>query len=196
VTAQIADRLTYEGKDYAFVAIERPWPFDPTEHGFRPVMRNTACRRGYHCAYALGDGGLHLTRLSIWLGGIERLKPPRWRGIDASAGSSEDRCWEYLGPNLPTPYSGGMIVGREFLREFYVHMGFHRAHCYAEVRELLFKEGALTDSIDHSAKMNQVRESIRQGGTGATDKPASRAAADVERWVNDAFTTSYEKKWR
>ncbi len=52
--------------------------------------------------------------------------------------------------NLPLPFSGGFLIARDFIRELYVHMGFHPAWKFREVWELLFDNGILKESQDVS----------------------------------------------
>lgn len=65
-----------------------------------------------------------------------------------------------------------MLLGRGFIRELYVHMGFDPAWKYEEVHELLFREGALTEAADRSAGMAALREKMR----GDPLKPGTRAS--------------------
>lgn len=192
MTAQISDRLTYDGKEYSVAAIENDWPFVPQDHGFEPVATSTACWRGYYSSYAIQDRTLVLTKLTIGLGGLSRLKPPRWRDVHPTRCEDDQHSWVYAGVNLPVPYTGGVVVGHGLLGEFYVHMGFQRPHCYQDVRELLFETGELRTAIDHSERMEQARERLRIHGLDRF-KPMPD---DVKRFIADAFSVSYVKKWR
>lgn len=68
---------------------------------------------------------------------------------------------EYSDVNLPIKYSGGIVIGRDFLQEYYVHMGFHRPHCYKYVIDLLMDKGKLVRYIDHSKLMEEVRHLMK-----------------------------------
>lgn len=156
MTAQVSDKLFHECDEYDIAAVEKAWPFRPEDHGFQPYPSNTACRRGYYARYAIVDGALILDALNVT---VRVGHPPPWRGIQPRQGEfwKYDRSWTCEGVALPIRYSGGVIVGRDFLREFYVHMGFHRPHCFAVVLELFFDDGQLrTDVVKGDARGEPV----------------------------------------
>ena len=49
----------------------------------------------------------------------------------------------YKGLRHPVPFTGGLLLTRDFIEELYVHMGFHPAWKYREVHELIFRAGEL-----------------------------------------------------
>ncbi|MFC4160420.1 hypothetical protein [Chitinimonas lacunae] len=170
MTAQIPDTLTLDGIEYALAGIDGEQPFDPAEFGLNPVGRCTACYRGYVCGYRLHDGTLRLDRLRLThqaelppgvrqppgppLNGISPKRPPR--------GMLDFNC-QYEGLNLALPFSGGLLLGRDFVPELYVHMGFHPAWKYREVVELHFVDGVLAQREDRSAAMAQFRATLAPG---------------------------------
>jgi hypothetical protein len=191
MTAQVADTLVYEGRDYRIAAIENDWPFTPQDHGLEPRGQDTACRRGYFCRYSVTDGALFLMRLNVATAPAE---PKPWRGIQPKEGEffKFDRTWVYDGLQLPVAYSGGVIVGCDFLREYYVHMGFQRPHCYRTVIELVFEAGRLKRVRDYSEEMERVRQRIRAHQGTSAPTPSRQ---DIEQFVDEAFSLSYDKKW-
>jgi hypothetical protein len=46
MTAQASDGFYLDSVQYAIAAIQNEWPFDPVEHGFKPVAPHTGCWRG------------------------------------------------------------------------------------------------------------------------------------------------------
>src|SRR5262245_9928375 len=100
MTAQIADRLLFEGTEYSIAALEREWPFDPKAHGFEPVSTSTACWRGYYCHYAVRDNALLLLRLVV---GMRGRAPSEWRGIQPKQGEffKFDGMWTYSDVEMP-----------------------------------------------------------------------------------------------
>ncbi|OQX02397.1 MAG: hypothetical protein BWK80_57965 [Desulfobacteraceae bacterium IS3] len=192
MTAQISDFLILEGSEYNISAIQNKWPFDPKEHGFNPVSPHTACWRGYYCKYIVQDKELYLCSLNVSIG---EGNPVGWAGAmpQESEFFKYDRMWEYKPKGYKVPYTGGIVIARDFIREFYVHMGFHRPHCYAIVKELIFRNGYLENETDHSEKMKFVRDSLRSAANKSdTQTPTIE---EIERYVNAAFSLSYENKW-
>jgi len=67
-------------------------------------------------------------------------------------------------------------------------MGFHPAFKFELVRELLFKQGRLVETIDHSPQMQKVREEI------AALPPESAYELTSEqqlRWIASTFSLKY-----
>lgn len=191
MTAQIKNTMIFEGKEFCVLAVEREWPFDPRQHGFEPHSTSTACWRGYHTGYTVRDGELLLTRLTIGLAGSKgRYKPPVWRGLhprpSTCAATSSD--WEYAGVDVPVPYTGGLVLGRDGVREFIDPMLLIGPHCFEEVHELLFERGVLTGATDRSEAMEGARRRIR----AVQPRPQWPEALDLEPFLRDAFFRSYK----
>lgn len=157
--------------------------FDPKALGVEPVMISTACYRGYLCEYAVRDGRLVLHALSLGLderdqkrldAGELRVfgKSPervyrtvqRWEPFGREPGPPERVAmmeWRAEGLGAPVGFTGGLLLGADFVRELYVHMGSHPAWKYREVRELTFEKGALVADNDRSALMEELRSEVR-----------------------------------
>jgi len=194
MTAQIPDGIRYDGHSYAIAAIERDWPFDPNALGLRKgctILFSTGCYRGFEAGYEVRDGFLFLVRLSVLYN--SNRTPPSWNGLEPRLRTNYPDMWEYPELRYPIDYSGGLIIGRGFLQEFYVHMGFQRPHCYEVVHELVFEHGWLRQATDHSLRMEFARELIRSGHAEWAGVDLSRD--DVGRFIDDTFSLSYEKKW-
>jgi hypothetical protein len=192
MTAQVSDFLIVDEIEYSIAAIQNKWPFDPRDHGFDPVSPHTACWRGFFCKYILRCENLYLKSFNVSLGDV---KPEQWSGVVPQKGEffKFDKMWKYRPLKFLIPYSGGIIIAHEFIREFYVHMGFHRPHCYRIVKELIFRDGHLENEIDHSKKMKQVRDHLR---SAEKDKDYKRPSSEeIEMYVSEAFSLAYDKKW-
>lgn len=188
MTAQVADSLFLAGQDYSIVAVENDWLFNPEEHGFTPVAPHTACWRGFYCHYSVIAGELVLDSLSIGVG--DGVPPPTWRAIEPIPdGSDDDRMWRYRDVSLNVPYSGGVVVGREFLEAFYVHRGFQPPYAYEDVQELIFARGHLVEQMDRSSRMAEVRDTIVAASTLAL--PRSTLSQQIGRLLANAFSTPY-----
>jgi hypothetical protein len=190
MTAQVSDWFHLDSVQYAIAAIQNEWPFDPFEYGFKPVAPHTGCWRGFVATYSVHQGRLVLSTLAV---GFGEAKPHRWRNISPKEG--ESRMWEYRNVDLPVAYSGGIIIASGFLREFYVHMGFHQPYCYSTVKELVFEQGLLVEQRDHSARMESTREMLRAARASAKGNDDVPSPEAIEAFINDAFSLSYERKW-
>lgn len=80
------------------------------------------------------------------------------------------------------------MLGRDFIKELYVHMGFHPAWKYREVHELVFEDGVLQSHKDCSQDMNRVRLDL-----AGKDRPTSTSDEDVKRWISGCYSLEYTR---
>jgi hypothetical protein len=88
----------------------------------------------------------------------------------------------YRNVKLPLNYSGGLLIARGFIEELYVHLGFHPAWKYEQVRELVFTEGRLSEKFDRSASMAEIRRLM-------ADSP--EPTENMIEFINQAFDRRY-----
>ncbi len=157
MTMQIADSFDYINKEYTIIARQNKSLFEPCEQGFSPIPFCTACWRGFYCTYSIDNDHLTVSQLGI---GLETDSPPIWRGTKPSK-AGDLHCWIYEGVNFPIDYSGGIIIGRGFVKEFYDILGFYKPHCFEDVLELIFEKGKLVNKVVHDEYMGKAREIIR-----------------------------------
>jgi hypothetical protein len=150
MTAQLSDTFVWRGREYALAEAEGGPLFDPADHGLEVRMISTACWRGFVCRYGVDDEQLVLTALSV---GMD--EPP----AELFGASWDDGFLGYRPIRVKVPFTGRMLIGDDFLPEWYVHAGFHPAWKYREVHELEFASGRLTGHRDRSAELSQVRAS-------------------------------------
>ena len=198
MTAQIQDSFHYLGEEHALTAFSDGEPFSPTNAGYRPVMASTACWRGYVCGYEVMDGLLRLREL--WVNHqpgeapvSRRQQPPDLNGVTAVLEKkSLLGGWRFCDVGLPLAYTGGLVIGRDFIRELHVHMGFHPSWKYQHVFELVFEEGRLVDARDVSPEMTRLRTQIHN-----ERGPGNLATIDqIEKWVANCFSRNYGYKSR
>src|SRR5690349_1426432 len=118
MTAQVADSVVYEDVDYSLCGVNGEGLFAPASLGLKPFMSSTACWRGFVCTYAVEDGALVLDDLSINLPHDADVTGPVIFGAHPSAVHVGQRIYE--GMNAPIEFSGGLLIGDEFIRELYV----------------------------------------------------------------------------
>ena len=150
MTAQIPDRVVYEGTRFDLVEVDGTGLFDPAEHGLQVRMIHTACWRGFICQYEVKRDKLLLTSLQL---GID--DPPR-KLFGAKVNTSSGVIYEPL--KVPQSFSGSLTLGADFIRDLYVHMGFAPAWKYERVLRLSFDYGDLTANEDLSEQMAQLRK--------------------------------------
>jgi len=187
MTAQIEDYVRYRGKRYSLVGINGTGLFDPSEHGLEPVGMSTACWRGFVCTYAVRAEELRLDALEI---SFQGAAPPLF-GVELARKRGEDGFFNgvYRGLDRRMPYTGGILVARDFIEELYVHMGFHPAWKYREAHELVFRDGCLLEAHDRTEEMALERQ-LRSGAEFEPDSRTPRG--DVVEWIKRRFDRNYD----
>lgn len=204
MTAQIDDVFLYRGDEYAVAGISEGKLFDPAVLEIEPSMASTACWRGYQVVYSIVDrhlvaANLHVNLLEKKGGRFQRQLGPTINGV-APEGPDEDESGpdevviqffnnHYEGMNYHLEYSGGLLLADGFIRELYVHMGFHPAWKYETVIELVFENGILTDETDRSLQMAEIRDMVAESSDGnARSMPSDD---EIRRFVDRAFDRTY-----
>ncbi len=128
MTAQIPDRVEVGRRAFDIVGVNGGPMFDPAEHGLQPVGMSTAWWRGYVCTYEVEGGLLRLKELLV--GSLSKMN-----GGDIAEGASlfgvravhddSEGAYAFHGLEVPVAFSGGILLGDEFIVDLYVHMGFH-----------------------------------------------------------------------
>lgn len=193
VTAQIPDTVELAGGRFAVAGVHGSGLFDPAEHGLQPAMISTACWRGYVCSYAVVDDRLLLRQLQVGPGstiGGQPVEPGTQLlgGAASSVDSGPGAGCTFPALDWPVPFTGGLLLGADFVPATYVHMGFHPAWKYARVVELLVDRGSVHARHDRSAEVAELRERI-QAGT-ADDPDRSRSGMS---WIERTFTLDYSR---
>ncbi len=162
MTAQIPDMIIWKEEKYEILGYEGGEKgielFNPKKFGLSPQFIHTACGRGFYCTYKIVSDVLYLDTLCVK---DEHGNYPTINGIDASPG--EDFAYEYRHINLPIQYSGLIRIGTDFLREYYVHMGFQKPSAYGIVWDIEFSEGKIIDTKDISEKVKEIRGEYHDG---------------------------------
>lgn len=210
MTAQISDTVLYHKKSCAIAGINGSGLFDPVQYGIKPAMISTACWRGYYCTYEVADTSLFLTQLNIGLSEADRDKAEQGDGLKLLGkiptrhnkfghpidlkNNKTMRNWEFSYFRVDSlreliPFTGGLLLGDDFIREMYVHMGFHPAYKFRNVYELVFDHGQLVEEHDRSSQMAQFREMLSPD----TLKPGVSASGnEIKQWLKQCFSLEYK----
>ena len=110
--------------------------------------------------------------------------------IDLNPNADEHSLKTHLSKlTVDVVFTGDMLIGREFINELYVHMGFHPAHKYREVWLLTFDKGRLTDARDVSEHMEELRNA-----KGRADIYPEAPEDELRKWVEDTFSRRLRRK--
>jgi len=98
---------------------------------------------------------------------------------------------------LPIPFSGGLLVCRERVKELSTGIGPELAWRFKRIRELIFEKSKLTHSYDHSDAIAKIRDEITADngdipvsvGEGESDAYARYKASKLKLTVaSDSIT--------
>lgn len=93
--------------------------------------------------------------------------------------------------NQPVIYSGGLILGYHFLKDY----GQDKAHlCYSydKVIELIFQDGILETSVDHSKAMLRVRKNLERGLRSLEKGKDKRC---IRKFIYHSFIRDYRQSF-
>jgi hypothetical protein len=157
----------------------------------------TSCRRGYVWQYGARESRILLTGLNICLREEAHYPEVGRRKPSFSDDLLGGAAYRHLG--IPMGFSGGLLLGRDFIQDLYLRMGFHKPHVYRDVKEVLFSDGRVLEVRYHSGRIRQLRERMRSdakkrkaSGTPETQAMPSRDA--IAEFVERAFGVDY-RSW-
>jgi hypothetical protein len=210
MTAQIKDGFRYRKKSHSLAGINGSGLFDPAQHKIMPVAHSTNCWRGYYCTYEVEGRALLLTEVHLGLGKKDEVAAARGEGPllfgkvprrytehgerrDWSTGevttSWESSYFKIDGIREPIPFTGGLLIGDDFIREMYFYTVFQPACTFRTVHELMFDSGRLIEEHNRSAQMAEFREMI----SSRRLKPGSQASeAEIEEWARRCSSLEYK----
>jgi hypothetical protein len=155
MTAQIPDSILLDDQKFSVVGANGNGLFNPLDFSLRPLPSVTSCWRGYVCEYKAVYNKLILNTLQINL----EQQGPAINGIEPSfARGTFNNTYNNL--NLTIDFTGEILAADKFIRELYVHMGFHPAWKYETVYQLVISHGYVLDTKDISEQMTQLREQM------------------------------------
>jgi hypothetical protein len=182
MTAQINDTCFHRKIDFAIARISGSHLFDPHSLGFQPVAISTACWRGYVAHYSILGGELFLTSLQIGLPQDAAVRAeagggPEFFGVSPTSNGFPGFLYE--GFQSPIAFTGSLLLAARFIRELYVHIGFHPAWKYECVREIIFEAGRVTEDHDRSTEMANLRSKAIADFKRSEDRSGKASPFDI-----------------
>ncbi|MBD2255015.1 hypothetical protein [Nostoc parmelioides] len=160
MTSQIPDTFLYKGEEYELVGLNGESLVIPQDYGMQPQMLHTACYRGFYSTYEITDEGLFLTQMVI--GEVEGGHKPI-QGIMPEIPPGEKYGYPtYQGLRLLTPFTGRISLGKDFIRDFYVHMGYQKGSAFERLLEFSFEAGRVVSVQDISAENSTKRGAFKE----------------------------------
>lgn len=196
MTAQMQDQFQLRGHTYCVAGISEGELFDPALIELAPVAASTACWRGYQAVFKISSLRLVLDTLHTRLTEADapRVQGPVINGIAPreQRGRLDGFDNHYFGLGYVLEYTGGLLLADDFIKELYLHMGFHPAWKYRRVVELIFHRGLLIREHDRSAEISRLRDEIITSGTDPRAGPlVPETREKIDELVRRAFDRSY-----
>jgi len=187
MTAQMPDVFFYKNENYSLIGLKGSNMFNPEDYGVYPIMANTACYRGFVATYHITEEQLILSSL------ILKSKEEKLKEINGQPAKKEKSIFSfnflYENINLPIKYTGFILLGKDFINEMYVHMGYQRPISYETVIEFQFKDGDLVAVNDFSEVIAKLRK----------EDPSKDAQPDYDettmQWIERLFSLDYDLPW-
>ena len=192
MTAQMADKFRYEGEEYQLVGIDGSELYTAQDLGLEPKVASTACWRGHVMTYDCIDNVLVLDEMLIRtdeaspINGVNPKDPTYVvEGVEYKLSMFSHM---YEGLRLKTKFTGSLMLGNDFIKSMYVHMGYQRAIAFRKILEIDVENGTITSVRDLSDEMEKRRLEDRDKGA----RPAQHES--TEEWISDTFSQEYTKE--
>ncbi|MBA4312044.1 MAG: hypothetical protein C0417_05390 [Chlorobiaceae bacterium] len=151
MTAQMADRFLCNNDQYSLIGIKGGGLCTPKSFGMESEMMSTACYRGFHALYELTEKELILREFT--------LNEPNNNYVPI--GDVKPIITEYYGTyeklNVIVDFTGKIRLAKDFLREFYIHMGYQKASAYETIYDITIEHGRVLVINNRSEEMKQKR---------------------------------------
>jgi len=178
----MADEFRYEGELYGLVGLDGEGLYTPESFGMQPFSTCTACWRGFIMYYDCVDHKLILDAMEV---NVHEAGPIN--DVEPSVSKNYFK-FRYDPLQLKTHFTGTIMLGKDFISEMYVHMGFQRPMAFKTVIELHIDDGTITEVRDLSELMAERREK----DPNRDARPRSHDDPDVTDWIEKTFSLDYE----
>jgi hypothetical protein len=194
MTTQISDGVIFEGTKYVLCGCNGSELLDPSQYGLVPAAPSTACYRGWMAEFSVAEN-LLLKDLYVFhdAGLPAKNKRPNGPAIN-SIFPIEPNSWcgfncLYADLNLSIPFTGGFLLGDQFIKQSGVNMGYHPFWKYESVIELIFENGRLKSAESKSAVALEIRQKHLVSGILGHKRIVDDAA--VTSWIEQSFSLNY-----
>ena len=180
MTAQINDSVIHSKTNWALAGANGGPLFDPAAHGLGVRPASSACWRGFVCTYEIRDWALLLVDMKVSLNG----PAPRLLNTDPEQLRNMWFTASYRDLNYPIPFTGSILLARDFIRGRYAHRGFAPGWKYERVLEVELEGGRVSSVTDCSDDMAAIRQRV----AGAGQPGVRNSEAEVMNWIERAFS--------
>jgi len=187
MTAQMPDQFHYKNEQFVLIGLKGSNLFNPEDYGIYPEMASTACYRGYVSTYIINDKQIILNGLMI------RTQDRKLIEINGRFPIKKKSVFSfnfmYDGLNLPIKFTGFILLGKDFIDEMYVHMGFQRPISFETVIEFQFRDGEIVAVNDFSELIAKLRKE------DSTKDARPDYDENTKEWIDRLFSLDYNLPW-
>ncbi|MFW9922381.1 MAG: hypothetical protein ACFFDW_03730 [Candidatus Thorarchaeota archaeon] len=190
MTAQIPDRVMYNGERYDLIGIKGSELFYPEAYGLKLIMAGTACYNGYILTFKCDNDEFILDELLIRTQEepveINNIRAEKYEGNWAPMFSHH-----YSNLQLKRNFTGEIIIAREFIEEMYVHMGYQSPRAFRQVYRLKIIEDKIMEVIDLSKTMEEKRREDPFKDSTPTNPEDGKS---IRAWVDKKFSRDIDEE--
>ena len=114
---------------------------------------------------------------------------------NVSSERENKKSFEYMGHhlyknlNIFMEYTGKILIGKGFIKKYYIHMGYQRAWAYEVLDELIFDKGELIKTVDHSEMAKKLRLELENKA-----EEISKTGDNIPLFVKESFSLEMKDK--
>ncbi len=184
MTAQISDTFLFKGKEYSLIGKEGGDLASPEQFGMEGEGVQTDCWSGFYAKYELTEESLYLRELNLW------EKNGNYLPIGGIEPSEESDPPAYQGLSVVIPFTGKLMLAKDFIPELYIHAGYQMPIAFKIVLEISVKNGRVVKIKDLSKEMEKRRILEKK----AELKKSLEPPYNCEEWQHLADWTKSEMK--
>ncbi len=174
----IVQIMNYKNTEYTILAAEQECIIHPIALGYLPnSAASLQCSFSSH--FLLKDYRLQLSRLDLFTNEAMKLG-----GIHME-GYSQKHSFE----EFPVSYNGAILIGANIVKEYYLKGEVPAYFSYQKLIELVFDNGILITTVDHSRAMLRVRKNLELGLRSLENKRDKRC---INRYMNSVLVGDYK----
>jgi hypothetical protein len=186
---KLFEELVYKEEKYSLILSEEDEIFLPSLFSLKRIWSNFS-ELDYIATYTIDNYKLLLQSIIV----PDNESSPIIRGVKPLKLKSDSFNQDYLEYQSllePLSYSGGIVIAKDIL--WNSEEEICPCYCYQSVIELIFVNGTLVTSIDHSKAMIKIRKNIDKG---LRDIHKKRDAKCINRFIKDSLVGEYAQSFR
>jgi hypothetical protein len=172
----IDQQLQYLNNNYKILCAEQEFIIHPAVFGLVPLSA-ASLQCSFTSTFQIKNYRLILDELTLGTGEFMNY------GVKAESFEQRSICQD-----ISTSYNGAILVGSDLIKEYYMK-GNLICFSYQSVLELIFEDGVLITTIDHSKAMSRIRKNIELGLRSLYN---SRDARCIKHFIYNCFVGDYK----